>query len=139
MLLSDDKSVLAAASSTVGDLQYLDENLFADKLNELSKHESPVVKRNLVSHLRSYISLYPEDEREIFSTLWLDGDEVLAIRLRELLLRMEEINTNCFALIIGRIYQKDAESLLPLWDILDVRKSERTIFWRKFLQQGTKN
>jgi len=134
MLLSEDKTVLAAASSTVGDLQYLDETLFADKLNQLSKHQDPIVKRNLVSHLRSYISLFPDDEREIFSTLWLDGDEVLAIRLRELLLRMEDINTECFGLITSRIHQKNPSSLFPLWDVLDVRKPDRTILWKKYLE-----
>jgi len=134
MLLSEDKTVLAAASSTVGDIMYLDENLFADKLNELSKHANPIVKRNLVSHLRSYISIFPDDEREIFSTLWLDGDEVLAIRLRELLLRMEEINPDCFGLITSRIYFQNPSSLDPLWDVLDVRKSDRTKLWKKFLE-----
>ena len=134
MLLSNDKTVLAAASSTVGDIQYLDETLFADKLNELSKHQDPIVKRNLVGHLRSYISIFPDDEREIFSKLWLDGDEVLAIRLRELLLRMEEINTDCFGLITSRIFQKSPSSLFPLWDVLDVRKPDRTILWKNYLE-----
>ena len=139
MLLSEDKTVLAAASSTVGDLQYLDENLFADKLAELSRHDASVVKRNLVNHLRNYISLFPDDQREIFSILWLDGDEVLAIRLRELLLRMEEINTNCFGLITRRIYQINPLSLDSLWDVLNVRKPDRTIFWRKYLHEDAEN
>ena len=66
-----------------------------------------IVKRNLVGHLRNYITIFPEDEREVFSTLWLDGDEVLAIRLRELLLRMDEVNTECFGLIVKNIYEKE--------------------------------
>lgn len=136
MLLSEDKTVLAAASSTAGDIRFLDEGLFADKLSELSKHHNVVVKRNLVGHLRNYITLFPEDERGIFSTLWLDGDEVLAIRLRELLLRMDEVNTECFGIIVSTIFDKDPSSLSPLWDVLDVRREERTILWKNYLEDN---
>ena len=138
MLLSTDKTVLAAASSTVGDIRFLDEDLFGDKLSELSTHPEIIVRRNLVAHLRNYITIFPNDERGIFSTLWLDGDEVLAIRLRELLLRLEEVNTECFALVIKRIYSKNSCSLQPLWDVLDVRRGERTIQWKKYLDEGGK-
>ncbi len=134
MLLSDDNTVLAAASSTVGDIRFLDEELFADKLSELSKHPNSTVKRNLVGHLRNYITLYPEDERGIFSTLWIDGDEVLATRLRELLLRMDEVNTECFGLITSKIYEKDVSSLVPLWDVLEIRKADRVEIWKKYLE-----
>ena len=134
MLLSEDKTVLAAASSTVGDIRFLDEELFADKLSELSTHPNVIVKRNLVGHLRNYITIFPEDKRGIFSTLWLDGEEVLAIRLRELLLRMDEVNTECFGLIVSTIYHKEPSSLLPLWDVLDVRRAERTILWKNYLE-----
>ena len=138
MLLSTDKTVLAAASSTVGDIRFLDEDLFGDKLSELSTHPEIIVRRNLVAHLRNYITIFPNDERGIFSTLWLDGDEVLAIRLRELLLRLEEVNTECFALVIKRIYSKNSSSLQPLWDVLDVRRGERTIQWKKYLNEDGK-
>ena len=133
MLLSNDKTVLAAASSTVGDIRFLDEELFANKLFELITHPEIIVRRNLVSHLRSYITIFPKDERGIFSTLWLDGDEVLAIRLRELLIRLDEVNTECFALIIKKIHTKNALSLQPLWDVLEVRRKERTLQWKRYL------
>ncbi len=135
MLLSEDNTVLAAASSTVGDIRFLDEDLFGDKLNELSTHPNVIVKRNLVGHLRNYITMFPKDERGIFSTLWLDGDEVLAIRLRELLLRMDEVNTECFGLIVKKIFEKDSTSLLPLWDVLGVRRDERIILWQNYLEE----
>jgi|TARA_B100001540_G_scaffold65548_1_gene58897 hypothetical protein len=138
MLLSNDKTVLAAASSTVGDIRFLDEGLFGDKLSELSTHSEIIVRRNLVSHLRNYITIFPEDERGIFSTLWLDGDEVLAIRLRELLLRLDEVNTECFALIIKKIHSENASSLQPLWEVLDVRRKDRTIQWKKYLDEDGK-
>jgi hypothetical protein len=135
MLVSEDNTVLAAASSTVGDIRFLDEDLFADKLSELSTHPNVIVKRNLVGHLRNYITIFPKDERGIFSTLWLDGDEVLAIRLRELLLRMDEVNTECFGLIVKKIFKKDSASLLPLWDVLGVRRDERIILWQNYLEE----
>jgi len=135
MLESEDNTVLAAASSTVGDVRFLDETLFADKLSNLSRHPNVIVKRNLVSHLRNYITIFPKDERGIFSTLWLDGDEVLAIRLRELLLRMDEVNTECFGLITKKIFEQNSESLEPLWDVLRVRREGRVIIWKKFLEE----
>lgn len=134
MLVSEDKTVLAAASSTVGDIRFLDEELFADKLKELSNHSNSIVKRNLVSHLRNYITMFPEDKRGVFSTLWLDGDEVLGTRLRELLLRMDEVNTECFGLITSKIYEKDASSLMSLWEVLEIRRAERVDAWKNYLE-----
>ena len=103
-------------------------------MEDAQKKLDKALKRNLVGHLRNYITIFPEDKRGIFSTLWLDGEEVLAIRLRELLLRMDEVNTECFGLIVSTIYHKEPSSLLPLWDVLDVRRAERTILWKNYLE-----
>ena len=86
--------------------------------------------------MKNYIIIFPKDERGVFSTLWLDGDEVLAIRLRELLLRMDEVNTECFGLIVKKIYAKNPESLSPLWDVLGVRRDERIILWKNYLEEN---
>lgn len=130
MLESSDIGVLAAASSTVGDLRFLDESRFADKMAELSTHPQILVRRNLVSQLRNYITMFPDDERGVFTTLWADGDEVLGIRLRELMLRMEEVDTDRFAALAGRIAAHDTGSLEPLFDVLAVRRPQRAAQWR---------
>ena len=83
MLQSEDENILAAASATVGDLRFLDEDLFAETLRVLVDHEVAIVRRNLVPHLREYIRMFPDDHRGVLSTLWVDGDELVATRLRE--------------------------------------------------------
>ena len=62
----------------------------------------------------------------------------MAIRLRELLLRLDEVNTECFALIIKKIHSENASSLQPLWEVLDVRRKDRTIQWKKYLDEDGK-
>ena len=44
----EDENVLAAVSSTSGDLRFLDTDLWANTLVELSNHKLPVVRRNIV-------------------------------------------------------------------------------------------
>ena len=97
MLQSDDEGVLAAASATVGDVKYLDKEQWADRLRQLCDHPLPIVRRNLVPNLREYIEFDPSDARGLFHELWKDGDEVVRTRLRELLLRMEEVSPEHFA------------------------------------------
>ena len=43
----NDPDILAAISTTSSDLKYLDTELWAENMVELSKHELPVVRRNL--------------------------------------------------------------------------------------------
>ena len=50
----EDENVLAAVSSTSGDLRFLDTDLWANTLVELSNHKLPVVRRNIVPSLRDY-------------------------------------------------------------------------------------
>ena len=97
MLEDEDESVLAAASATVGDLKFLDEDVWADRLVSLLDHDVAIVRRNIVLSLRDYVEAYPDDERQIIPSLWNDGDEVVQIRLRELLMRMDEIHPDRFA------------------------------------------
>ena len=103
MLKSKDENVLAAASVTTGDLRFLDEQKFTDMLQQLSKHDLPIVRRNLVPHLREYMRIHPDDDKGVIATLWIDGDEVVAARLRELLMRLEEVDPTSFSPVVIRV------------------------------------
>ena len=103
MLEDEDENVLAAAASTVRDLRFLDEVRYADEVARLTTHASPVVRRSLVGTLRDYVERFPEDDRGVLATLWEDGDEVVGTRLRELLLRMEEMEPFSFTRSLDRI------------------------------------
>ena len=89
MLEDKDESVLAAASATVGDLRFLDKEMWANKILELCDHHSQIVRRNLVYTIRDYLEEFSDDSRGIIPKLWGDGDEVVLTRLRELLMRMD--------------------------------------------------
>ena len=135
MLGDDDSVVLAAVSSTVGDLKFFDTDLWADKMLELSKHQLPLVRRNLVQGLRDYIEMFPEDDRNILPNLWQDGDEVVRTRMRELLIRMEEVSSEHFASRITALQEKQC-SLEPLWEQLRLRRPERAEVWIEWLSKG---
>ncbi len=135
MLQDDDEVVLVAVSSTVGDLRFFDTELWAEKMLELSQHPLPLVRRNLVQGLRDYIEMFPTDEKNILPILWRDGDEVVRTRMRELLIRMEEVSSDHFA---GRITDLENNncSLEELWNHLKLRRPERARIWIKWLSEG---
>ena len=130
MLKDEDESVLAAASATVGDLKFLDEDVWADRLASLLEHDVPIVRRNIVLSLRDYVEAYPDDVREIIPSLWNDGDEVVQIRLRELLMRMDEIHPQRFAKHLPLL---KAERLEALWMTMDARRQGRSQLWNDWL------
>ena len=130
MLEDEDESVLAAASATVGDLRFLDQEMWADKIKELSSHPVRIVRRNLVHTLRDYIEAFSSDEREIISSLWQDGDEVVLTRLRELLMRMEEVDSERFATTLDQIRDLDLEGL---WRPFEIKDKDRVQQWKSWL------
>ncbi len=133
MLQDEDEIVLAIAATTVSDLRFIDTALWADKVAILSKHKLPIVRRNLVVNLRDYISEFPDDERGILTTLWHDGDEVVRTRLRELLLRMEEVDPQNFAARITHFRANNVD-LQELWAPLKHRRENRYIQWIAWLE-----
>ena len=132
MLKSEDEGVLAAASSTVGDLRFLDVELWAETLLELSKHPLPLVRRNIVPSLRDYISEFPTDTRQLLPTLWKDGDEVVRTRMRELMMRMDEVSADRFGTLVRTFISEDCD-LLPFWTTFDLRRPERSQQWKNWL------
>ena len=133
MLADEDEGVLAAASATVGDLRFLDVEKWADTMAELSNHPLPVVRRNLVPFLRDYLEQYPDDQRRLLPMLWVDGDEVVRTRMRELLMRMEEVAPDHFAARLKDFMAQGCD-LEPLWTPLTLRRTERSEAWQAFLR-----
>ncbi len=132
MLASEDEGVLAAASATVGDVKFLDKEQWADRLRQLVDHPLPIVRRNLVPNLREYVEFDPADRRGLFFALWQDGDEVVRIRLRELLLRMDEVAPEHFANQIQALHEAKAD-LNPLWEPMMLRHAQRCEAWKAWL------
>lgn len=132
MLTSEDEGVLAAASATVGDVKFLDKEQWADRLRQLADHPLPIVRRNLVPNLREYVEFDSADRRGLFFALWQDGDEVVRTRLRELLLRMEEVAPEHFANQVRALHEASAD-LAPLWEPMSVRNEQRCGAWQAWL------
>jgi len=130
MLEDEDESVLAAASATVGDLRFLDKEMWADKILELCDHHSQIVRRNLVYTIRDYLEEYSEDNRGIIPKLWADGDEVVLTRLRELLMRMDEVDADRFASTIRSLEGLDIDGL---WAPMKIKNEERVNQWQNWL------
>ena len=100
---------------------------------ELSNHPLPVVRRNLVPFLRDYLEQYPDDQRMLLPMLWVDGDEVVRTRMRELLMRMEEVAPDHFAARLKDFMAQGCD-LEPLWTPLTLRRPERREAWQAFLR-----
>ena len=130
MLEDDDESVLAAASATVGDLRFLDKVMWADKILELCSHHSQIVRRNLVYTIRDYLEEFSDDSRGIIPRLWADGDEVLMTRLRELIMRMDEVDADRFAATLRSLDGLDIEDL---WAPMRVKNEDRVTQWQEWL------
>ena len=132
MLEDDDDSVLAAASATAGDLRFLDKNMWADKILELCSHSSTVVRRNIVHTIRDYMEEFKDDSRGIIPKLWEDGDEVVLTRLKELLIRMDQVDANRFASTIKSLQKLDLE---PLWAPMRIKDESRVKQWEQWLNE----
>jgi len=130
MLQDEDQSVLAAASATVGDLRLIDKEMWADKIDELCNHKSRVVRRNLVYTIRDYLEEFSEDSRGIIPKLWADGDEYVLTRLRELLMRMDEIDADRFATTLRSL---EGINIEQLWAPMRVKDEDRVAQWQLWL------
>lgn len=129
MMEDEDESVLAAASATMHDLRFLDQDHWVETMMKALDHPVPVVRRNVVMGLRDYISARPEDEVGLLPKAWSDGDEVVRTRLRELLLRMDEVDPEHLA----RVWSRVSEGQDLLFDAIDARRPGRADAWRAWL------
>ena len=104
--------------------------MWADKILELCDHHSQIVRRNLVYTIRDYLEEYSEDNRGIIPKLWADGDEVVLTRLRELLMRMDEVDADRFASTIRSLDGLDIDGL---WAPMKIKNEERVNQWQNWL------
>jgi len=125
-----DPDVQAAASATVKDLKFLDPDLFRTQLAKLVDHPHVTVRRNVVQALRDYLNLFPSDPEGIVARLWADPDELARGRLRELMLRMEEVNPDSFSTLGKTVLQHDGAALDSVFEILNLRRPERVVSWK---------
>jgi hypothetical protein len=130
MMQDDDESVMAAASATMHDLRFLDQDVWVATMMDALDHPAPVVRRNVVIGLRDYISARPEDEVGLLPKAWSDGDEVVRTRLRELLLRMDEVKPEHLA----RVWKRVSEGRELLLKAIEARRPERGDEWRAWLE-----
>ena len=81
--------------------------------------------------------LHPEDRKGLTVQLWINGDEVVRSRLRELLLHMLDEHADALSSILARIVEMDgADSLADLWRVLEVRSAESATAWRNHIEHG---
>ena len=94
-------------------------------------HESHIVRRNLVYTIRDYLEEFSSDERQIIPKMWGEGDEVVLTRLRELLIRMAEVDADRFAITIKSLEHLDIEGL---WAPMKIRNEQLTLQWQQWLE-----
>ncbi len=131
---SNDISARSASVSSLKELASIDSDAFLQRIKLPSQDSDKGIKRLFVqSCLRDYLELDPYDSQEIFVPLWVENDEVAGIRMRELLLRMQDVNTESFATIANKITSCAPESLAKFWEVFAIRNEERAESWKYYL------
>ena len=138
--LLNDKSpeVVRVATGTLRLCHTLDPKGFPSRCKFVATHPDRDVRRRFSqTALRDYMSHDPTDPQDIVISLWIDGDEIIRSRVRELLLHMVEEHPDSLSNILQRIAERGDENiLLDFWRVLDVRSSEAAIAWRAHIEQG---
>ncbi|MDP6899800.1 MAG: hypothetical protein QGF94_03080 [Candidatus Thalassarchaeaceae archaeon] len=138
-LLNDNTpEVVRIATGTLRLCHTLDPKGFPSRCTFVATHPDRDVRRRFSqTALRDYMSHDPTDTQDIVSSLWVDGDEIIRSRVRELLLHMVEEHPESLSNILQRITERGDENiLLDFWRVLDVRSSEVAIAWRAHIEQG---
>ena len=131
---SNDISARSASVSSLKELASINSDAFLQRIKLPSQDSDRGIKRLFVqSCLRDYLELDPYDSQEIFVPLWVENDEVAGIRMRELLLRMQDVNTESFATIANKITSCAPESLAKFWEVFAIRNEERAESWKYYL------
>lgn len=134
LLASNDVSARASATSSLREVAGPMPELFLERVVARAVDSEVGVRRMVVQAcLRPYLELDPSDSREVFVPLWLEGDEVVGARMRELLLRMQEVNVEAFDSVSQRILASDTAGLDGFWRLMAVRDEERAAAWKSHL------
>ena len=140
-LLSDESpDVIRIATGSIRLTTTLDPGGFANRCARIvHQPDSSIHRRFTQTALRDYLVLHPDDRKGLTVQLWINGDEVVRTRLRELLLHMVDEHPEDLSSILTRITTMDGEnSLDDLWRVLEVRSADAAAAWRNHIEQGGK-
>lgn len=135
LLASNENQVIRIATGSLALVAKFDQNAFLERASRLAHHEDSGVKRRFSQTcLRELLEIDVGDSQGLTVHLWNDGDEVVRSRLRELLLRMDEVEPSALSSILQRICAEAGEqSLDDLWMVMEVRSTERCEAWKLHL------
>ncbi len=136
--LLDDSApeVVQIATNSLRLCQAIDPDGFVRRCIQSAKHPENRVRRQFAQAvMRDYIEQNPSDDAGITISLWLEGDEVIRTRLRELLLHMIDTHPEALSSILERIIADGGQEVLTdFWRVLEVRSEEIAAMWRSKLQ-----
>ena len=138
-LLSDESpDVVRIATSSLRLTTNLDAEGFASRCARLVHLGDAGTSRQFAqTTLRDYLVMHPADTKGLTVQLWIEGDEIVRSRLRELLLHMLDDHSEALSGILTRITTMDGDnSLEDFWRILEVRSSETAAAWRNHIEHG---
>jgi len=135
LLASNEDQVVRIATGSLALVAKFDQNAFMERATDLAHHEDRGVKRRFAQTcLRELFEIDVADSRGLTVHLWNDGDEVVRSRLRELLLRIDEVEPSALSSILQRISAEAGEQTLDdLWMVMEVRSSNRCEAWKQHL------
>ncbi len=130
---SDELGSRSAATSALKELAMIDSDEFVLRLAKPANDSNIEIKRLFIqSCLRDYLELDPSDSQDIFVPLWIENDEVGSVRMRELLLRMQDVDCLSFSILVKKINLKAPETMKKFWDIMKIRNEEREKKWNDY-------
>ena len=138
-LLSDGSpDVIRIATGSIRLTATLDSEGFANRCARIVHHSDAGIHRRFAqTALRDYLVLHPDDRKGLSVQLWINEDEIVRTRLRELLLHMVEDHKDELSSILSRIVSmSDNQSLEDLWRVLEVRSPESAAAWRNHVEHG---
>jgi len=138
-LLSDESNdVIRVATGSLRLTTTLDSTGFANRCARVVHKADVGISRQFTqTTLREYLIMHPEDKKGLAVQLWIDGDEIVRSRLRELLLHMVDEHAAELSGILTRITSMDGQnSLEDLWRVLEVRSTDAASAWRNHIEHG---
>lgn len=135
LAISENINSRSAATAALKELAKIDTHSFKLRCGKAATDPNPAIRRLFIqSCMREYIELDPTDTQVIFQPLWVENDEVAAVRMRELLMRMQENDPPSFSILASKLLQKSQNALDRLWRTMRVRSEERVSEWRTHLE-----
>ncbi|MBT4060025.1 MAG: hypothetical protein HOE69_06950 [Euryarchaeota archaeon] len=134
---SEEIGARSAATGALKELAQIDSTAFLNRITKPATDPERGVRRIFIQAcVRDYLELDPSDSMGILVPLWIEDDEVAGIRLRELLLRMQDIDPASFSLLGKKLIESSSESIEKFYKVLEIRNSERANVWKNHFTDG---